>query len=108
MKTDKKIKGLTIFEKHLIENDIKQILSRAGHHQTNGKIERFFRTVDDKRKFFTRINDLIEWYNLKRPHMSLNLDIIETPCQAYKRKTPDKEGIISDEESGEIYHAQKK
>jgi len=41
-------------------------------------------------------------------HMSLNLDIIETPYQAYRRKMPDKEGIITDEKSGEIYHAHKK
>ena len=40
--------------------------------------------------------------------MSLNLDIIETPYQAYRRKMPDKEGIITDEKSGEIYHAHKK
>lgn len=108
VETDVKMKGLTVFEKYLIENDIKQILSRVNHPQTNGKIERFFRTVDDKRKFFTSIDELIEWYNLKRPHMSLNLDIIETPYQAYQRKMPDKEGIITDEESGEIHHAHKK
>jgi transposase InsO family protein len=108
VETDVKMKGLTVFEKYLIENDIKQILSRVGHPKTNGKIERFFRTVDDKQKFFTSIDELIEWYSMKRPHMSLNLDIIETPYQAYKRKTPDKEGINTDEESGEIYHAHKK
>ena len=108
VETDEKMKGLTVFEKYLIENDIKQILSRVGHPQTNGKIERFFRTLEDKRKFFTSIDDLIEWYNMKRPHMSLNLDVIETPYQAYQRKMPDKEeSIITDEESGEIYHAHK-
>lgn len=108
VETDVKIKGLTVFEKYLIENDIKQILSRVNHPQTNGKIERFFRTLEDKRKFFTSIDELIEWYNTKRPHMSLNLDIIETPYQAYQRKMPNKEGvIITDEESGEIYHAHK-
>jgi putative transposase len=105
--TDEKMKGLTMFEKYLIEDDIKQMLSRVGHPRTNGKIERFFRTVEDKRKFFTSIDELIEWYNMKRPHMSLNPDIIETPYQAYQRKMPGKDGVITDEESGEIYHAHK-
>ena len=31
----------------------------------------------------------MEWYNTTRPHMSLNLDVIETPYQAYLRKMPD-------------------
>jgi len=38
--------------------------------------------------------------------MSLNLKTIETPYQAYIRKMP-KEEVITDEESGETYHAQK-
>jgi putative transposase len=107
VEADDRLKGLTVFEKYLIENEIRQILSRVNHPQTNGKIERFFKTVDDKRGFFKDIDELMQWYNTKRPHMSLNLDIIETPYQAYLRKMPDKEGIITDEESGEIYHAHK-
>ncbi len=107
VETDEKLKGLTVFEKYLIETEVRQILSRVNHPQTNGKIERFFKTVDDKRGFFTNIDELMRWYNMKRPHMSLNLDIIETPYQAYLRKMPDKEGIITDEESEEIYHAHK-
>jgi hypothetical protein len=46
-------------------------------------------------------------YNVKGPHMSLNLDIIETPYHAYLRKIPEKEGLITDEESGETYDAKK-
>ena len=38
--------------------------------------------------------------------MSLNLKTIQTPYQAYIRKMP-KDGIITHEESGETYHAQK-
>ena len=103
---DEKLKGLTTFEKYLIEHEIRQILGRVHHPQTNGKIERFFRTVDEKIHRFSSLNELIQWYNMKRPHMSLNLKVIETPYQAFIRKMP-KEGIITDEESGEIYHAQK-
>jgi len=39
--------------------------------------------------------------------MSLNLEEIETPYQAYLRKMP-KDGIAVDEESGEVYHAKRK
>jgi hypothetical protein len=52
------------------------------------------------------VDELVTWYNSKRPHMSLNLDAIETPDQAFIRKMPE-EGTIVDKESGEIYHAQK-
>jgi hypothetical protein len=48
----------------------------------------------------------MEWYNMRKPHMSLNLDVIENPYKAYSRKMPP-EGIISDEKLVEIYHAQK-
>ncbi len=102
-----RLRGLTAFEKYLIESEIRQVLSRVSHPQTNGKVERFFRTVKDKRRFFGSIDELMEWYNVTRPHMSLNLDVIETPYQAYLRKMPDKEGMVTDEESGETYHAQK-
>jgi putative transposase len=78
----------------------------VAHPQTNGKVERFFRTVKDKLNWIENIDALIEWYNMTRPHMSLNLDIIETPHQAYARKMPEG-GIITDEESGETYHATK-
>ncbi len=100
-------KGLTVFERYLIENEIRQILSRVSHPQTNGKVERFFRTVEEKLPEFNGVDELVEWYNEVRPHMSLNLDIIETPHQAFVRKMPE-EGIVIDEESGEVYHAQKK
>ena len=106
--TEEREKGSTVFERYLIESEIRQILARVSHPQTNGKIERFFGTVKRKLpRFENDINRLVTWYNMKRPHMSLNLDVIETPYQAYLRKMPDKEGIIEDEEAGERYHAQK-
>ena len=103
---DERLKGITVFEKYLIEHEIRQILGRVQHPQTNGKIERFYRTVEEKIHRFKSLNELIRWYNVKRPHMSLNLKILETPYQAFIRKMP-KEGTIIDEESKEIYHAQK-
>ena len=76
------------------------------HPQTNGKVERFFGTVKRKLDRFNSVDELAEWYNFVRPHMSLNLDVIETPYGAFIRKMP-KGGTIVDERSGEIYHASK-
>jgi len=105
VEADEKLKGLTVFEKYLIENEIRQVLGRVSHPQTNGKVERFFKTVKDKLPHFGNVDQLIQWYNMKRPHMSFNLDVIETPYEAYIRKMPDKDEAITDEEAGEIYHA---
>jgi putative transposase len=101
-----RLKGLTVFERYLIENGIRQVLGRVSHPQTNGKVERFFKTVKDKLPRFGSVDQLIRWYNMTRPHMSLNLDIIETPYRAYARKMPEG-GTVIGEESGEVYHATK-
>ena len=104
--SEEREKGATVFERYLVENEIRQVLSRVMHPQTNGKVERFFRTVKDKLSEFESLEGLMEWYNEVRPHMSLNLDVIETPHQAFVRKMPG-EGTVIDEEAGEVYHAQK-
>ena len=107
VEADDRLRGLTAFEKYLIESEIRQVLSRVMHPQTNGKVERFFKTVKDKLDRFKSIDALMEWYNMTRPHMSLNLDVIETPYKAFIRKMPE-DGTVVDEESGEVYHAQRK
>jgi len=76
---DEKLKGLTAFVKYLIEHEIRQILERVHHPQTNGKIERCYRAIEEKHHRFNSLNELTQWYNLKRPYMSLNLKILEIP-----------------------------
>ncbi len=106
--SEEKEKGATAFERYLVENGIRHVLSRVLHPQTNGKVERFFRTVEDKLAWNGGdVDRLVEWYNMKRPHMSLNLEEVETPYRAFIRKMP-KDGIVVDEESGEVYHAKKR
>lgn len=105
--SEEREKGATVFERFLVENEIRQILARVSHPQTNGKIERFFGTVKRKLpRFDNDLDRLMVWYNTVRPHMSLNLDEIETPYRAYIRKMP-KDGTVIDEDAGEIYHAKK-
>ena len=106
VESEEKVKGVTAFEKALVKHEIRQILGRVHHPQTNGKVERFFRTAGEKIHEFGSVEELVVWYNSKRPHMSLNLDAIETPDQAFIRKMSES-GTVIDEESGEIYHAQK-
>ncbi|MFN3653737.1 MAG: hypothetical protein ACK4TO_00220 [Candidatus Nitrosotenuis sp.] len=47
-----KEKDATEFEKFLIESGIRQVLSRWRHPQANGKVERFFRIVEDRMEWF--------------------------------------------------------
>lgn len=53
---------------------IKHYLARVNRPQTNGKVERFFRTYKEEyiQETFTGIKDYINHYNQHRPHMSLN------------------------------------
>jgi hypothetical protein len=60
--------------------------------------------VERKLHLFEDIHEFVHWYNHIRPHMSLDWDNLETPVQAYERKMPP-EGVVIDEQSGEIYHA---
>jgi len=55
-------------------------------NQIYGKIERFYGTLETKMRYFDTI-DKLEWYNCKRPHMSLTLDELGT-YQAFLRKLP--------------------
>jgi len=74
--------GYTGFERWLMEHDVLPIHGRANHPQTQGKIERFHRTMKDeflKHHQFKNIHELREmmeqWrikYNENRPHLALN------------------------------------
>ena len=102
--TEEKERGLTEFEQFLIASDIRHIVARMSHPQTNGKLERVYGEVERKLHLFEDIHELVQWYNEIRPHMSLDLDGLETPAQAYIRKMPP-EGVVRDEQSGEVYRA---
>jgi len=61
---------------------IKHCLARVNRPQTNGKVERFFRTYKEEfiQETFSGIKDYIEHYNTKRLHMSLSY---KTPIQVW-------------------------
>jgi len=74
------------FREYLKSRDIKQILCRIKHSQSNGKIERWFECYDRHRKAFKTKEDFVHCYNDIRPHRALNFKELETPSQAFIRK----------------------
>ena len=122
-------RGMATFETKLVELDIKHVLARVRHPQTNGKLERFHLEIEQHLKSFEEesasntvrnvgpgdhvgspfhaagVTDptarLVDWYN-DLPHMSL-MDGRETPAEAYVRKQAPKD--ITAEEMGEDLHA---
>ena len=49
------------------------------------------------------VERFVEWFNHDRPHMSLDLDNLETPAQAFTRKMPSPGQTVIDEQTGEEY-----
>ncbi len=80
------IGGDSRFKEFLDEHNIKQILCRIKHPQSNGKVEKFFDLYQNKRILFKTKEEFILWYNEVRPHRSLNFEVLETPQQAFIRK----------------------
>lgn len=84
-------KGYTQFEKWLMDLDILPIHGRIKHPQTQGKIERFHRTMKQEMLNHTAISDIVDaenkfciWrekYNYIRPHEALNM---RTPGDVYQ------------------------
>ena len=102
---ENKKKSTSKFETRLDDLNIKHILSRVGHPQTNGKVERLFDEIQRKLPVYAlayiqRTSDpvdmFIQWYNYEHVHMSLNTNIRETPYKAFVNKQWP-EGIIDDE-----------
>jgi len=81
-------KGISQFETYLTDHDIKHLLCHVNHPQTNGKLERFYGVYEQKQHQFKSIDEYIHWHNEVKPHLSLNIETLETPIQAFHRKQP--------------------
>ena len=75
-----------MFENELLDLDIGLINSRPYHPQTNGKLERFHRSLEDEIWHYGDLDDYIEYYNTDRLHFSLDMDNYETPLMAFRNK----------------------
>lgn len=84
--------GYTAFELWMMQLNVLPIHGRPLHPQTQGKEERFHRTMKEDLLKRTAIKDMVHaqeefntfryCYNVERPHGALNLD---TPAKHYKR-----------------------
>jgi transposase InsO family protein len=74
-------RGKAQFEKEMIRMQIRHIRSQPHHPQTQGKIERFWKTIKEEffaRTLFDGFEDMqnrtrlwIQYYNFKRPHQGI-------------------------------------
>jgi len=85
---ERKEKGVSQFEQYLADQGIKHIICRVNHPQTNGKLERFYGVYEQKQHQFKNIDEYVQWHNEVKPHLSLNIETLETPIQAFHRKLP--------------------
>ncbi|MGC9176707.1 MAG: DDE-type integrase/transposase/recombinase, partial [Thermoplasmata archaeon] len=89
-KRDKDNNAENAFEKFLEGNNIKHIISRINHPQTNGKVEKWFHLYEKYRKLFETFEDQVEWYNKVRYHESLDTDYyLQTPVEAFWSRLPE-------------------
>jgi len=78
---------------------VAHIHGRVKHPQTGGKIERVIGTIKaslrrrwpDGRAVFRDVDDVVRWYNGRKPHLSLDFEHAETPLEAFERKLRPKE-----------------
>jgi len=78
--------GTSEFTQYLNSLGIQHIKARIKHPQANGKAERAIATIKQLWKHFGNLNKTIEYYNYKRPHMSLTNGKLRTPYQAFLDK----------------------
>jgi len=77
------------FENYCHKMEIHHILCKYNHPQSNGKIETWFDLYNRKKDEFDSFEEMIVWYNSIRPHLSLNVNVLETPEQAFYQKCED-------------------
>ena len=63
----------------------KYVLCRVNHPQMNGKLERFCGFYEQKRYQFKSIDEYSHWHDEAKPHVSLNIESLETPIQVFHR-----------------------
>ena len=76
----------TAFEAELLDRGIELINTRPYHPQTNGKLERFHRSIEEEIYHYESLSKYIEYYNERRLHWSLDIDNYETPLLAFRNR----------------------
>ncbi len=73
----------TAFEAELLDRGIELINSRPYHPQTNGKLERFHRSIEEELWHYESLSEYIQYYNERRLHFSLDMKNRQTPLRAF-------------------------
>ncbi len=76
----------TPFEEALLDMGIELINSRPYHPQTNGKLERFHRSIEEEIFHYDSLSEYVKYYNERRLHFSLDIDAGERPLDAFKAR----------------------
>jgi transposase len=63
--------------------ELKHVLCKYNHPQSNGKIEKWTHTYKRFRGEFDSLEECLHWYNHIGPHRSLNWRKLETPAQRF-------------------------
>jgi len=84
-KNKKGERALSEFEKELKAIGIELWTSRRNHPQTNGKMEKWFDTMKQRKRRHPQetLQEFVQWYNDERIHCSLDY---ETPQAVYEQK----------------------
>ena len=69
--------------------------------QTNGKLERFHRSIEEEIAYEDTLSSYVQYYNTKRLHWSLDIDNYETPLMAFEKKKTTK-AIKKTTQNGEV------
>jgi len=94
VEAEQRDKGLTEFEIYLLKNKIRFIVGKVRHPQSNGKIEKFFDIFESKIRYFSSIDEFMQWYNCIRPHGAFDISKLETPIKMFYARMPQREMLI--------------
>jgi len=106
--------GFTQFERWLMDHDVLPIHGRPQHPQTQGKIERFHRSMNEELLAGVVFKDLVDaqselsrWrhrYNNERPHQALNM---HCPAEVYLPSSRCYDEKVHDYDYGNTYPIRK-
>ena len=71
---------LTAFEEELLNLGTELINSRPYRPQTNGKLERFHRSIEDEIWHYESLSACVQYYNERRLHFSPDIETYRHPC----------------------------
>ena len=76
----------TEFEAELLDRRIELINSKPYHPQTNCKLERFHRSVEEEMKHWDTLSEYVTYYNERRLRVSLDINNHQTSLKVFSNK----------------------